>query len=145
MSNKSTDPLASLEALCMEKGLRLTDPRRYVMEILLKSKAPLSAYDILAKLSKKMDNPKPPTAYRAITFLQEHGFVHRIESLNAYVTCDHGHTHDGNQFLVCDACGTVEEVHLHALEKPIHGLVSQKNFKLSTWSTEVHGTCGKCV
>lgn len=125
---------------CADKKLRLTPPRLYVLEILAKAKNPMGAYDVLAKLGDYIDHPKPPTAYRAIDFWSEHGFIHRIESLNAYVTCCQEHTHDDVHFLVCDDCHSVDELHLHKKEKAVlpAGFLATKTF------TETHGTCTSC-
>ncbi|MGB4058039.1 MAG: hypothetical protein WBK77_08155 [Alphaproteobacteria bacterium] len=67
---------------------------------------PLGAYEIPERLGKKIKNPKPPTVYRAIEFWAEHGFIHRVESLNAYVACEAGHQHKSAQFMVCNDCGS---------------------------------------
>lgn len=134
-----------VEDYCTAQGLRFTDPRRHVLEIIASSKKPIGAYDVLSQLGAVLKNPKPPTAYRAIEFLQEHGFVHRIESLNAYVTCHAGHKHKGSQFMVCDTCGRVIEAHLCALPENLEQKALDAGFVLSFWSTEIHGTCSQCV
>lgn len=133
-----------LEDYCWEKGLRLMDPRRYVFEIITGSAVPLSAYHILEALGKKLRNPKPPTAYRAIDFLAAHKFIHRIESLNAYVTCGAGHHHSGAQFAICDSCGCVTEIHLCSVPESLQKKTAEQNFQVSYWNVELHGTCRKC-
>ncbi|MBK9585003.1 MAG: transcriptional repressor [Alphaproteobacteria bacterium] len=133
-----------VEAYCAEKGLRFTEPRRYVLEIIAGSSTPIGAYDVLAKLSQFLDHPKPPTAYRAIEFLQENGFIHRIESLNAFITCHAGHKHSGSQFMICDQCGTVIEAHLCELPKDLARKTEEEGFVLSTWNAELHGQCKSC-
>jgi Fur family zinc uptake transcriptional regulator len=137
--------LKHVESYCEKHGIRFTEPRRHVLEIIATHPdRPLGAYDILEKMAKILKDPKPMTVYRAIDFLSEHGFIHRIESLNAFVSCHAGHTHNGSQFMVCDSCGTVEEVHLCDLPNPFQKKVAEKKFKLSHWNAELHGTCGKC-
>lgn len=101
--------------ICKQNKWRLTEPRLEVLRIISLSKNPIKAYDILKKLANKIKNPKPPTAYRAIQFWQKHKFIHRIESLNAYQACSHGHSHAGAQFLICDDCGKVIESNLHEI------------------------------
>ena len=137
--------IAGAQDYCDTHGLRFTDPRRHVLEIIAGNTGqPLGAYDILEKMSKGAKVPKPMTVYRAIDFLIEHGFIHRIESLNAFVSCHAGHAHKGSQFMVCDSCGDVEEVHLCSLPSPFQKKVSEKQFSLKHWNAELHGTCGKC-
>lgn len=138
------DALKSLQTFCEEQKLRLSDVREWVYEIILSSDKPIGAYNVLEELGKKIDNPKPPTAYRAIEFLQEHGFVHRIESLNAYVPCHIDHVHLGSQFMICDTCSTVIEAHLCHLPQEIDKKINDQGFKLSHWGMEIHGQCKDC-
>ena len=133
------------EAYCTAHGQRFTAQRRLALEIIAGSPRPLGAYDVLAEMGKYLDNPKPTTVYRAIDFLTEHGFVHKIESLNAFVTCHAGHTHEGSQFLVCDDCGQVEEVHLCHLPDAFQKKVKKTGFHLQKWNAELHGLCQRCA
>ena len=129
---------------CDLGGFRFTDPRRHVLEILSQSQQAMTAYDILDVLGKYLDKPKPPTAYRAIEFWQDHGFIHRIESLNAYVACNAGHTHNGSQFMICDDCGDVTEAHLCHLPEGLKDKATHDHFNVSHWSVELHGQCSMC-
>ena len=143
MSTKAI--LKHFHQYCKSEGLRITPPREYVLEIIAGSKKPLTAYEILEALAQKIDSPKPPTAYRALEFLAEHHFIHRIESLNAYVSCGEDHKHSGSQFIICDSCGRVEEVHLCHIPKGLESQANDKGFTLSHWNAELHGLCGKCA
>ena len=103
---------------CEKNNLRLTEPRLNVLDIIIASEKPIKAYEILKELGKKITNPKPPTAYRAIEFWLKNNFIHRIESLNAYYRCEAQHLHIGTQYLICNDCGAVTESHLY--ETPPH-------------------------
>ena len=144
MSRQHKTILQRLETYCAENNLRLTNPRLYVLEIISSSRTPLGAYEILAMLRNKLDNPKPPTAYRAIEFLKEHGFIHRIESLNSYISCQSDHKHDGSQFMICDTCGKVIETHLCHLPDDFQNNVANANFTPEKWNLEIHGICARC-
>lgn len=142
MSN--TDSLTAAEAYCMANGLQFTAPRRAVLKIIAASKKPLGAYDVLEKLGKHLKNPKPPTAYRALEFLQTHGLIHRIESLNAYLACHAGHRHQGSQFMICTSCGNVGEAHICALPEALQKQAAKSGFTPAYWSAEIHGLCSAC-
>jgi Fur family zinc uptake transcriptional regulator len=101
--------LAEAEARCAGAQERLTAPRRRVLELLLRSGGPTKAYDLIAGFGEDGVAAKPPTVYRALDFLEKQGFVHRIESLNAYMACRQvGETHSA-AFLICDCCGATRE------------------------------------
>jgi Fur family zinc uptake transcriptional regulator len=132
------------ESAAKEKGLRFTEQRRAALEIIADAEKPLGAYDVLERLGKYIQNPKPPIAYRALEFLQENGFIHRIESLNAYVTCSANHQHKGSQFMICDGCGNVTEAHLCTVPEALQTKAHKAGFKTSYWNVELHGLCGDC-
>lgn len=148
MCGKCSPYIEQATEYCAARGLRLTEPRAQVLGIVVEAGSPLTAYQVLDELGKLVKNPKPPTVYRALDFLQEAGLVHRIESLNSYVAChgDHAHGHDqhSNQFLICDDCGHVQEIELPQMDKTIGEKAGTSGFKTSHWSAEIHGICKDC-
>lgn len=141
---KSKQAVKALYAYAKENGERITEPREYVLAIIAAAKTPMTAYDVLDALAEKLDKPKPPTAYRALEFLMAHGFIHRIESLNAYVACGEDHKHRGSQFMICDSCGHVEEIHLCHIPDALNEKANGRGFTLTHWNAELHGTCSRC-
>lgn len=133
------------EAHCEQNGLRLTDPRRQVLRILMEAQKPLGAYDILKQLAQHAKTPKPPTVYRAIQFWCEEGFIHCIDSLKAYVACPHGHHIGEAQFFICKDCGDVSEdtgvIDRQALEVS----AKKRDFIIKTCTTEIKGICAGCA
>jgi len=129
---------------CDRHKYRFTDPRKHVLEIIAKNPKALGAYEILEQLSAVIKAPKPPTVYRAIDFWQRHGFIHRIESLNAYTACGVGHRHKGSHFLICDGCGDVAEAHLCDFPQSLKETTDKRAFTPSRWNFEIHGTCINC-
>ncbi len=121
-----------------------SSPRDEVMEIVKSSQKPLGAYIILEKFKKKHPNAAPPTIYRALEYLQKNNLVHRIEKLNAYVACCHGHG-CAAQFLVCSACGTATEIEMHAFDGQIGKVARQYGFKVEQSILELVGTCSACA
>ncbi len=71
---------------------------------------PVKAYDLLDRLRDRHGNAAPPTVYRALDFLLEHGFIHKLESINAFVYCPHPADSHQVPFLICDVCSSAVEV-----------------------------------
>lgn len=136
--------IAEAEAYCRERGIRFTAPRAAVLDVIAGSAKPVGAYDIIARMETGQGNAKPATVYRALEFLTLHGFVHKIESLNAFVACHAGHMHDGAQFTLCGSCGNVEEVHLCQIPTSIQKKLDDTGFRLTRWNAELHGLCRNC-
>ncbi|MGQ9368510.1 Fur family transcriptional regulator [Azospirillum sp. A39] len=139
------DALARADALCAARGARLTALRRRVLELVWRSHKPRGAYAILEDLSQQDGKPTAPlTVYRALEFLVEQGLVHRIESLNAYVGCPApGLAHTG-QFLVCEACGTAEEIDDPRIADAIRAGAAARGFDVRLPTVEVRGLCPDC-
>ncbi|HEX4871745.1 MAG TPA: transcriptional repressor [Nevskiaceae bacterium] len=137
--------LAAAEALCRARGARLTEMRREVYAMLLDNAAPLAAYDLMARLDRKLDRRlAPPTVYRALEFLLAHGLIHRLESTNAYMPCVHpGEAHESVYFL-CSRCGSTAEVADTRIGGLIHRGAQDLHFKPTRQVVEVQGLCEDC-
>src|SRR5210317_1626244 len=75
--------------ICEKKGLRFTKIRREMLEIILESHQPIKAHDSLSKISNIGYSEQQNKVYRALDFLMDNGFVHKINTLNSYVGCSH--------------------------------------------------------
>jgi Fur family zinc uptake transcriptional regulator len=137
--------LEAAERICRERGVRLTEQRRRVLEILCSSHRPMGAYDILAELGEEMPGAKPPTVYRALEFLQAQGLVHRLESLNAFVGCTHPEHPHASQFLICRDCGEVEELESKSLGQTLDQALERSGFEADSRVIEVTGRCARCT
>lgn len=136
--------LADARAICQRKNARLTPTRERVLELVWQSHKPLGAYDVLAELTSEGHSAAPPTVYRALDFLQQHGLVHRIASLNAFTGCAHaGEQHTG-MFLICRACGNVLELTDTSVSSAIHAAASAEAFRTENIMLEVAGLCPGC-
>jgi Fur family zinc uptake transcriptional regulator len=136
--------IAHAEAQCAARAQRLTPMRRQVLEALLTSHRPLGAYEIIDRLQQK-NRPAPITVYRALEFLRENGFVHRIESRNAFVACVHNHGGgDLVIFLICEHCGAVGEVPGAAAAEALKASSRAVGFSPNSPLIEVPGICAHC-
>ena len=86
----------------------------------------------------------PPTVYRALDFLIEHGFLHRIESRNAFAPCAHfGHAHQG-VMLNCETCGRSVEIEDEAVARRSTARRTGR-LRAKAGVIEVAGQCGDCA
>lgn len=96
-------------SLCMEKNESLTPNRLLVLDILLESDKPISAYDINSIIRDRGKNLNISSVYRVIEFWVRLNVIHKISYLNKYMLCDNTdekHTHITN---ICTSCLTVIE------------------------------------
>lgn len=146
MNNKKVlKVLERAELLCKERGVRLTEQRKKVLQLLCASDKPLSAYELLDDMRDFIKNPAPPTIYRALDFLLEQGLAHKLESLHAYVGCAHPDHPHVSQFLICDSCGEVAEVEDPNIAESLEAAGNAIGFQTKRPVVELLGTCAQCV
>ncbi|UFN47497.1 transcriptional repressor [Roseomonas sp. OT10] len=136
-------------AACEARGAQLTPLRRQVLALVLAAEQPIGAYALLDRLKAERPGAAPPTVYRALDFLLEQGFIHKVERLNAYVGCveaDHGHGHDHpHQFLICGRCGTTREMADEAVTRAVAAAAARAGFRPAHATVEVEGLCARCA
>lgn len=137
--------LVQAEVFCVDEGLRLTPVRRKVLELLLQEHRALGAYAILDLLRDAGFGSQPPVAYRALDFLVEHGFVHKIERLNAFIACAHpGQTHSP-AFMICRLCDTVAEARSAPAKGELGAAARAAGFHIERTVVEAEGVCPVCA
>lgn len=134
---------------CARRGARLTTLRRHVLGLVLESPQPSGAYDLLDRLRAARGPSAPPTVYRALDFLVEQGFIHRVEKLAAFIGCiddgmhAHGHAHAA-QFLICSSCKRVTEIEDEAIVAALNAAAARQGFALARGTVEAEGLCATC-
>jgi len=136
--------VSTVETLCKSEELILTPVRKRVLEILLEEHQAMGAYKILDRLRQDGFGAQPPIAYRALDFLVNNGFVHKIERLNAFIACAHVGEKHSPAFLICRICESVAE----ALPKNSKGILnraaSTAGFMIEEAVLEAQGICPNC-
>ena len=130
----------------MAKSLNLTHNQNLVFNVLKKSKKPLSAYTILDQL-RDHGFKAPLQVYRALEKLIEFGVIHRLESLNAFISCNHDHPQHAAiiAFTICKSCGTVCEFSDQTISKRINLAATSQNFQIANTTIEIEGECHNCI
>ena len=130
---------------CQARGARFTLAREQVFMLLAKHKSAVGAYDLLDELKSIDASAKPATIYRALDFLSKQGFVHKIESINAFVMCHHfSECNHPVQLLICDSCGHVEEIQSNDFDIALRKMADTNGFAISHQIVEAHGKCQNC-
>lgn len=137
------------EQLCRESGARLTTKRKNLLALLIGSSIPQSAYELAEMYKKHYQDAIPAmSVYRMLDFFIEHNLVHKLNSTNKYLACDHiacEHHHEVPQFLICDQCHEVSEIGVkREIVDQLKESVMSTGFKLSHQQLELHGRCKAC-
>ena len=148
----------AVERACRDRGLRLTPIRARVLGLIARQGKPIKAYDLLEQL--RADNARidksdeeesagaaaPPTIYRALDFLLANGFIHKLESVNAFVACHHPSTAQHSvPFLICDRCHSAVELEDREVVAQLEARARALGFQPQAQTLEVHGLCARCA
>lgn len=144
--------VTAVEAACQERGLRLTPIRARVLGLVAEAGKPVKAYDLLEQIrpgnssdSEGAGAAAPPTVYRALDFLLANGFIHKLESVNAFVACHHPSTAQHSvPFLICDHCHSAVELEDKAVVAALDERARALGFVPQAQTLEVHGLCARC-
>ena len=136
--------LHEAERVCRVRGVRLTEIRKRVLELIWRTHGPVGAYALLEELGHDGRPPAPPTVYRALEFLLEQGLVHRIERLNAFVSCSYPERPHVSQFFICTECRSVIELSDETIGAAIADKALREGFAIRRQIIEIEGLCRDC-
>ncbi len=123
----------------------LTRNQSLVLDALQSDFQPASAYTLLDRL-RDHGFKAPLQVYRALEKLVESGLVHRLESLNAFVACQHDGCgrHRAAAFLICEHCKSVTEFDHARVQRAIGASAKDAGFTVRRSVIEVEGCCAAC-
>lgn len=134
---------------CRNSGRGLTEKRQRVLEILLKTEDPMSAYELTDAYNQIAPAPiMAMSVYRILVFLESMKLVHRLHSANKYMACTQlsGQCdHPFPLFLICTLCQKVEETSVPTnLVKLLTQSTKKSGFLIAGSQLEINGLCSKC-
>jgi Fur family transcriptional regulator, zinc uptake regulator len=140
-----SDAIQSARQLCDARGVRLTNLREQVLELVWQSHKPLGAYTLMEMLAQASTRRvAPPTVYRALDFLLEEGLIHRINSLNAFIGCPSPNEKHQSHFLICQNCSIAVELDNPQLNQSLVDAATSAGFSVASHSIEINGLCPSC-
>lgn len=131
------------------KGVKLTKKRRQVLDVLLASEVPLSAYEIVEAFQVRFNDKIIATSvYRMLDWLAEKGLVHRLNTINKFIACQHNqcaHNKAISVFVICKRCQKTYESHAtKQVQTNIVKNFSETSFTELNPQVELEGVCDKC-
>lgn len=143
--------ISTLESTLKNHGMRITNSRRIIFDLLIKAKRSLSAKEIFENLSSnKKTKTDLASVYRNLDLLTEIGLTHKFQD-GKYKVCDHdGSDHDHNHVHVlfnCTSCSKTEEISSHSKSicKLANELKNQTKLLGKTHEIVVQGHCKDCL
>jgi Fur family ferric uptake transcriptional regulator len=128
--------------LLQSAGLRATAQRISVVEALEGRRTAVSAQQLHGELRGRGGATGLATVYRTLQALAEAGAVDSFvrDGELAYRLCGAKHHHH----LVCESCGSVEEVGAEQVESWIRTIAKRRGFTVTGHTVDVFGSCRDC-
>lgn len=134
-------------------GFRLTMPRRIIVEALEAEDDYLSAEELYQRVRERGgERIGLATVYRTLQLLEEHGFVHRLDSgegRSRYKLAA-GEEEYNRKVFVCRSCrrsfpaGVMSEEELSAFAAEEERMRREYGFRVGSRVMQFFGTCGAC-
>jgi len=126
-----------------EKGLRLTKPRRVILDYIHDKGDHLTADEIITYVHGQFPHINKSTIYRTLDLLEKNECVFKSESASGtiYHHAEEGHHHH----MVCSKCGKTFDCEEDVFA-PVARLLKKKHgFKADFKHIILNGICGECL
>ena len=136
------DTLPLLDALA-EAGVRSTEPRRAVAELIAARDCHFTARELVDDASQRRFAIGRATIFRALELFADLGLVERLDlpgGEHAYVACEPAHHHH----VVCSGCGRSVEFDDAGLTEIAREVERRTGFHIDRHRLELFGTCADC-
>lgn len=126
------------------RGLRSTDARRKIVEVVLDTDHHFTAEDLLDLIKERGHRVSRASVYRTLSLLCEGGFVEsrefqRGQMMYELMVGQHHHDH-----LICTGCDRIVEFENDEIEQLQEGVAEKHGFLLQSHSLRLFGSCPDC-
>lgn len=127
-----------------QQGLRLTQPRQVIMEVLETSGIPLLPQTIQQRANEAGHKISLVTIYRTLELLIELKLIRRIhgqDGCHGYILCSPGHHHH----IICRKCGRALEFSgADDIVQLLDRIERETGFKIESHLLQLQGVCPDC-
>ncbi|MDI3547962.1 MAG: hypothetical protein PWR10_1614 [Halanaerobiales bacterium] len=125
-----------------EKGLKATQQRLAILEVLVEENFPLSAQNIFSKLRRNNPNLRLSTVYRTLNSFVEKKIVRKLdlidkESFFELLSGEHHH------HLICMKCGEIIPIDC-PLKDYEEELIDNTDYTIIDHRLKIYGICPRC-
>ena len=133
-----TDMMTDIEDLCQKKGLRMTDQRRIIAQVLSKAEDHPDVEEVYKRASDIDQHISIATVYRTVRLFEEAGILERHDFRDGRSryepVSDEHHDH-----LINIETGEVIEFHLEEIEQLQTEIAAKLGFRLIDHRMELYG------
>jgi Fe2+ or Zn2+ uptake regulation protein len=133
---------APVEDMLRAHGLRVTRPRRTVLEVLSEG-GHLDVDDVAGRVRQRLDSVSTQAVYDVLGALSRAGLARRIEPAGSPARYE-ARTGDNHHHLVCRGCGAVADVDCAVGRAPCLDPADAKGYEVDEAEVTFWGLCPNC-
>ena len=122
--------------------LRVTEPRKAMLSILVHEHGPFSAEELHRKMGKK--GCDVVTVYRSLQAMEEIGVLRRCDFGDGTYRYELNHGEHHHHHLICRVCRKIETLDFCVADS-LERIARQKGYQNVTHTLELFGICPKCA
>lgn len=127
-----------------ERGLRLTEPRRLILDTVFAMHEHFDAEQLYDRMRNMSADVSLATIYRTLPLLMECGLIQHSLRIADRDKFEHILGHPQHLHWVCRKCGAVLETSLQPLLPLISKVAEDQGFLLEDYQLNLTGLCWKC-
>lgn len=139
-------PLERFEEYLQSRGMRNTDQRRILVELVFSQHDHFDADALLDKLPRKGQSGyvSRPTVYRTLSEFVDAGLLRKFE-LDGRAVYEHDYGYPQHDHLYCVQCHKLFEFESDDLIELRDRVAHEQGFRVTGHRLIVHGVCAECV
>jgi Fur family ferric uptake transcriptional regulator len=134
-----------VDAALRDHGVRLTEPRRTILDAALRMKGHFTADELLERMRAHGASASKATVYRTLTLLVDKGLLEPREFERGSLRYEVAAGADHHDHMICTACGTVHEFVEPEIERLQAEAAARFGFLMLGHSHRIFGLCARCV
>jgi len=124
------------------KNLRVTAPRRAIIDAVFGTEDHFTAEQLLDKARQLDSSVSRATVYRTLPLLTESGLVHEMDFGKDYKIYDPNYANSPNHnHIICEDCDKIVEFESDKLEALEGEITQELGFKVKTQQLRITGSC----
>jgi len=135
-----------LKIVLKNKGMKYTEQRAVILEILLNIDDHLNAEDVHAIIKKEypQQNIGIATIYRTLNFLEEVELISSISFGKDGKKYESNNKNEHHDHIICTQCGKIVEFYDEQIEKRQDAIALKNDFEITSHTMQIFGICKKC-
>ena len=138
--------LEDLKIVLKDKGMKYTEQRAIILQILINLDEHLNAEEVHAIIKKKYpkQNIGIATIYRTLNFLEEVELISSISFGKDGKKYESNNKKQHHDHIICTSCGKIVEFLDDEIEKRQEDVALKNGFKITDHTMQIYGICDSC-